>query len=325
MNRRGRTGNTPVSMEGAVAYPKCLPVVLAAALGAVALAGPAGAVGRGRNGAGDAPSASAADFDPVQEYQKGVAALKANDYKAAARSFGSVSEAAPKNPDAWYMLGLAKAGLNDVKAAARAYQKAVGLDPSNIAAHQELAVSLARLKQTDKARAELGTLRARADACADACPDASSLKAAVAAVEAAIAGGSARLSTPPGLLFADAAAGDRAYVQAVELINQRRYPQALQALAAAQKAFGPHPDVLTYIGYVHRRMGDYEGAEGYYRQALSISPDHRGAAEYYGELKVVRGDMAGAAALLARLDAICAFGCAEAEELRRWVSLGREP
>ena len=36
-----------------------------------------------------------------------------------------------------------------------------------------------------------------------------------------------------------------------------------------------------------------------------------------------RGDLAGAEALLARLEALCSFGCAEAEELRRWVSAAR--
>jgi hypothetical protein len=29
--------------------------------------------------------------------------------------------------------------------------------------------------------------------------------------------------------------------------------------------------------------------------------------------------------MLARLDAICAYGCAEAEELRRWIDLGGDP
>ena len=53
--------------------------------------------------------------------------------------------------------------------------------------------------------------------------------------------------------------------------------------------------------------------------------NHIGATEYYGELKVARGDVAGARLMLARLDKICAFGCADAEELRRWIDAGGDP
>jgi Tfp pilus assembly protein PilF len=90
-------------------------------------------------------------------------------------------------------------------------------------------------------------------------------------------------------------------------------------------AFGPHPDVLTYQGYTWRKLGELEKAEAYYRQALAIAPNHLGATEYYGELKVERGDLAGARLMLAKLDLNCAFACAEAEELRRWIDAGGEP
>jgi len=127
------------------------------------------------------------------------------------------------------------------------------------------------------------------------------------------------------MLFAGAAAGDAAYVQAVSLINEKRYPEALTALRAAQAVFGPHPDIITYQGYTWRKLGDAARAEAYYREALAIAPDHRGATEYYGELKVERGDIKGAKLMLASLERSCAFGCAEAEELRRWIDLGGDP
>ena len=103
------------------------------------------------------------------------------------------------------------------------------------------------------------------------------------------------------------------------------YREALKSLDQAREAFGPHPDILTYQGYTWRKKGVLDRAEGYYQQALAIAPQHRGATEYYGELKVERGDMAGAKLMLAKLDTICAFGCAEAEELRRWIDAGHEP
>ena len=120
-------------------------------------------------------------------------------------------------------------------------------------------------------------------------------------------------------------AGDAAYVQAVSLINEHRYDEALAALAAARAAFGPHPDILTYEGYAWRKKGDLTRAEGYYQQALAVAPNHIGATEYYGELKVARGDIKGARLMLARLDKLCAYGCADAEELRRWIDAGGDP
>ncbi len=115
-------------------------------------------------------------------------------------------------------------------------------------------------------------------------------------------------------------------VQAVSLINERRYAEnAMLALEKAEAVFGPHPDILTYKGYVSRKLGRLDAAEAYYRQALALAPGHRGATEYYGELKVIRGDLAGARALLASLDAQCAFGCVEAEDLRRWIEHRGDP
>ncbi|MDP8914597.1 MAG: hypothetical protein M3N39_13615, partial [Pseudomonadota bacterium] len=60
----------------------------------------------------------------------------------------------------------------------------------------------------------------------------------------------------------------------------------------------------------------------YYRQALKVAPDHKGATEYFGELMVERGDRAGAQKMLAKLERICTFGCAEADELRLWIETG---
>jgi Tfp pilus assembly protein PilF len=111
----------------------------------------------------------------------------------------------------------------------------------------------------------------------------------------------------------------------VSLINEKRYDDAIVSLNKSRESFGPHPDILTYLGFANRKLKRFDVAEDYYRQALSTAPDHRGAKEYFGELMVERGDLASAKAMLASLDAQCRFGCAEAEELRLWVSAGRSP
>ncbi len=293
-----------------------------ALLGGMALLAPpsiATAAGSG-GGGGSMPSSSAPSYDPAAEYRKGVEALQASKFSEAAKAFGRVVDAAPKNGYAHYMLGLAKAGQDDLKAARKAYEKAVRLDANMVPARREFGVTLAKLGDVAKAQAQLDELKARDASCAGSCPQSADLKAAVGAVEAAMAAQpTAQLGGPPSLLFASAAVGDGAYLDAVALVNEGRYAEAIDSLKRAEAAFGPHPDVLTYLGFAHRKLGRFDVAEGYYRAALAAAPAHRGATEYYGELKVERGDLAGARAMLARLETLCRFGCAEAEELRRWI------
>lgn len=305
--------------------------VLKATLLATLIAGAGGmalAAGSGGGGTSSMPSVSGPQYDPAAEYAKAVAALQAKDYRAAARAAQHVTEAAPKAVDGWRVLGAAKAGAEDWKGARRAYERAVKVAPDDPMSHAGLGLALANLKDL-KAQAELDWLKARAQACGEACPEAARLKSLAGAVEAAMAPSGAPKPAAAldrgSMLFAGPAAGDAAYVAAVGLINEKRYDEALASLAEARAVFGPHPDLITYQGYAWRRKGDLDRAEQYYRQALAIAPDHRGATEYYGELKVERGDLAGARAMLARLEGLCAFGCAEAEELRRWIDAGGAP
>jgi tetratricopeptide (TPR) repeat protein len=127
------------------------------------------------------------------------------------------------------------------------------------------------------------------------------------------------------LLFASTGEADTAYLEAVSLIHEHRYADAIVSLQKARDVFGAHPDILTYLGFANRKLGHYEVAEDYYRQALTAAPQHRGATEYYGELLVERHNLKGARAMLARLDEICTFGCAEADELRQWIKDGHAP
>jgi Flp pilus assembly protein TadD len=301
--------------------------VSAFAAGAALASG--GGSGMSPTGAGSSmPSTSGPRYDPTAEYAKAINALKAKQYRDAARAAQHVADAIPQNPDAWHLLGAAKAGDNDWKGSRRAYEHMVKLAPDNAVAHAGLALALVNLKD-GKAQTEVDWLKAKVAACGDNCPEAASLKDLEAEVEAAqnptqsASKPSAALSGP--MLFGGPKAGDTAYVQAVSLINERRYDEALKSLGEARAAFGPHPDILTYEGYAWRKKGDYAKAEQYYRQALAVDPDHIGTIEYYGELKVATGDVAGAKKMLARLDTLCTYGCADAEELRRWIALGHEP
>jgi Flp pilus assembly protein TadD len=300
-----------------------------AALGGVALASSGGSTGVSAGGGSTPDFSSGSHYDPATEYTKAIAALKANDYKAATRAAEHVTDAVPKNPDAWRLLGAAKAGSNDWKGSRSAYEKAVKLNPDDPTGHAGLGLALANLKDA-KAQAELDWLKSKAQACGDSCPDASKLKTLSGAVENAMGPPAAGAPKPSAqldhsMLFGPARSGTAAYVQAVSLINERRYDEALASLSKAAATFGPQADILTYEGYAWRKKGDYARAEGYYQQALAVAPNHIGATEYYGELKVARGDIKGARVMLAKLDKLCAYGCADAEELRRWIDAGGDP
>ena len=282
--------------------------------------------GGGGGGMSAAPSASAPQYDAAAEYRKGVTALQAKDFKAAKTAFDHALMVAPRDANSQYMAGLARTGLGDLKGARKFYAKAAKLDPTMIAAWRDLGVTDGQLGDTVKAQETLVAIQSQRSACAETCPQAAALKAADEAVATAIAGTPTAAAVPSGaLLFASSGFGDSEYLAAVAMINDRNYAQAIAALQSAQRAFGAHPDILTYLGFANRKLGRFDIAEGYYRAALAAAPGHRGATEYFGELMVERRDMAGARRMLARLDAQCRFGCTEAEELRAWISVGHSP
>lgn len=292
---------------------------------ALIVAGPALAAGGGGGGGGySAPSDSAPKYDPAVEYRKGIAALQAKDFKAAKTAFDRVLLVAPRDANSNLMAGMARAGLDDWKAARKLFEKAARLDDTSILAQHQLGLAHARLGDRAKAEAQLVALKTKSDTCATTCPQSADLKIAIDAITTALAAApQARIDTATPLMFASEGGGDRAYGAAVSLINEGRYQAAIDDLHQAQTSFGPHPDILTYLGFANRKLGRFDVAETYYRQALAVAPHHRGATEYYGELMVERGDLAGARLKLAELDRQCAFGCYESDELRRWIAAAR--
>lgn len=293
------------------------------AIAALALAGaslPAWAMGGGGGGGGSAPSQTAPEFDPAVEYRSGVEALTAERWKDAEKAFRNVLSVAPRDANTNYLMALSKIGRSDYKGAKAYLEKAVRYGPQLIPAHQQLGVINAKLGDPVKAKAELDWLQAQAATCAGTCADNTALTEAVLAVEAALSAGKQASMTLPRLeRFSSDTVADSAYLSAVSMINEHRYGEAIAALETAGQALGPHPDVLTYLGFANRKLRRYDLAETYYRSALAVAPGHRGATEYFGEMMLERGDIAGATRMLARLDRQCTYGCAEADELRRWI------
>ncbi|WP_422343245.1 tetratricopeptide repeat protein [Parasphingorhabdus sp.] len=294
-------------------------VVIMGAASTLAL-NPGMAIAAGGGGSGSAPSSSAPKYDASVEYQKGVAALKAKDHKNAIRSFKRSLSVAPRNASGQYLLGVSYIGQGDYKKARKPLEKAVKYDGNLIEAHRDLAITYHKLDMTDKATASLNKLTAKDSACGDGCADKDKLTKAITKVKAAMNGSDSASYHPEDMMgFASEGNGDLAYMGAVALINEKKYEAAIAELKLASMTFGPHPDILTYLGFANRKLKNFDTAEQYYQTALAVAPDHRGATEYYGELMVERGDLVGAKKKLARLERLCSFGCYEAEELRRWI------
>ena len=67
---------------------------------------------------------------------------------------------------------------------------------------------------------------------------------------------------------------------------KKLYSQAFKKLEKAYSSDKKNPDILNYMGYTSRKIGNFEQAEKFYLTGLSIKPDHNGINEYLGELYV---------------------------------------
>lgn len=309
----------------------------AASLAAFIAAAPSFAAPSG-GGGGSLPSTQ---VDPAEAYREGVEALQAEDFKTAEKKFGEVLAVAPKNPEANYFMGIAKLGRGKTKSSVRYFERAVKERPNFTEARERLALVQIELGDAEAAAGQLAELKAQSAACeSQECGDAyvERLALAISRVEAAMAApstpagegadgeGDETSLAPSGSDFAALFAnsndvGAARYREAVRLINEGRYEAAIDDLYRAQTAIGPHPDILNYLGYAHRKLGLMDKAQDYYAQALAIDPDHLGANEYLGELYLEIGEIGKAKRQLARLDVLCAFGCAEREDLARLIDL----
>ena len=67
---------------------------------------------------------------------------------------------------------------------------------------------------------------------------------------------------------------------------KKLYAQAFKKLEKAYKKDKKNPDILNYMGFTTRKIGNFDQAEKFYLKGLSIKPNHNGINEYLGELYV---------------------------------------
>ena len=93
---------------------------------------------------------------------------------------------------------------------------------------------------------------------------------------------------------------------------KKLYAKAFDKLEKAYKSDKKNPDILNYMGFTTRKTGNFEKAEKFYLEGLSLKPNHNGINEYLGELYVQtnRIDKANE-----RLEVLKSCNCKEYSEL----------
>ena len=110
------------------------------------------------------------------------------------------------------------------------------------------------------------------------------------------------------------------YTVAVRLIKHEKYADAIPHLELAL-ADKPHSaDILNYLGYTHRMLGDYSSSLDFYKRALAIDPDHKGVHEYLGELYLQMNNLPAAQGELTTLASLCPSGCDERDMLTKAIA-----
>jgi len=110
-----------------------------------------------------------------------------------------------------------------------------------------------------------------------------------------------------------------------EFLDQYRAAYALKLAGDYQAAFAAfkaldaddHPDVATELGYLARKLGDYQLSKYWYEHALVLDPQHVKTWQYYGMWQVEQGNMLKAADFLQKIEAICGNRtCKEYQDLK---------
>ena len=98
---------------------------------------------------------------------------------------------------------------------------------------------------------------------------------------------------------------------------EKKYKKAMKFLLEANVEDPGNPDILNYLGFTSRKLGDYKNSELYYLLGLELDPKHVGINEYLGELYVTtnRHNLA-----IERLEVLKGCNCEEYDELKSIIA-----
>ena len=145
--------------------------------------------------------------------------------------------------------------------------------------------------------------------------------------------GAALFAVTPGIAYAAGSGDDDSsssepsvrdnYRSAVNAVESKDFRKAISLLNKVIDEKPRHPDALNYLGYSHRKLGDYARGVTYYKKALSLEADHKGANEYLGQAYVELGNMVGAEKQLSALENICGTSCDEYKSLKEAIDAAK--
>jgi tetratricopeptide (TPR) repeat protein len=118
------------------------------------------------------------------------------------------------------------------------------------------------------------------------------------------------------------------YERAVSEIKRDNYRRAIRLLNDVVSDEPSNADALNYLGFSHRKLGEFTKGVAFYGRALRIDPDHRGANQYLGEAYLSLKNLPKAEERLAHLWNICGQRCEEYRVLNRSIiayKQGRAP
>ena len=99
----------------------------------------------------------------------------------------------------------------------------------------------------------------------------------------------------------------------------KRFKDSLKFFELANEESPGEPNILNFLGFTSRKVGDYTMAEIYYEQGLELDPLHNGINEYLGELYVQTNRIDKAKE---RLEVLKNCNCEEIEELDAVIKKG---
>lgn len=127
-----------------------------------------------------AGSSSSSSESKSGNFEKGVEAIEAANYKKAIKLFKKVVAEKPDNADAWNYLGFSNRKLKQFDQAMKAYQKALAIEPEHRGANEYIGELYLQTDDLAKAKKHLEILD---DACTFGCDEFDDLKAAILAYE----------------------------------------------------------------------------------------------------------------------------------------------